>query len=213
MANLERKVLPVLGVGFVILSGNTYVFNPLFQLSPGVGSGSRIGRKIQNAFMKMQFRICHLGQNQILNTLAENSQVRILHLFSAVIDSAAVASNTLVLNPAGITQGDIFRQITNNAATYAEVDTNRWKVLKDVVYTVGRRATTDQRQSRIVRRWFMPLGKRVTYRDDTTNSQALRGQHYLVVVGAFCDSVDGGALIGDRVAEFWPSGTIQWTDA
>lgn len=214
MSQLERKILPVLGVGFVITSGNTYVFNPLYQVAPGTGSGSRIGRKIQNAYMKLAFRICHLGDNIILQKLAERSQVRVMHLRSKVLDSAGVVSNTMQLNPPGMTQAEIFltSNNSNNYATYAEIDKNKWEVLKDVIYTqeinVG-----DLRTSRVIKRWFMPLGRKVTYRDDTTNSMVLQGQHYLVVVGAFCGSADGIPGVGDRVAEFHPHAQIQYTDA
>jgi len=213
MANLERKILPCMGNGFVITSGNTYVFNPLYQVAPGTGSGSRIGRKIQNAFMKIQFYLCFLGENSGgPPPIAETVHVRILHLFSKVVDTAAVASNTFVINPGGLTQGDIFRAITNQGAMYCEVDKNRWTVRRDVVYSISINVG-DLPHSKVIRRWNMMLGKKVTYRDDVANSQALQGQHYFVVVGSFCGAVDGTPGTGSRVAEIRPHATIQWTDA
>jgi len=213
MSNLERKVLPVLGLGFNITSGNTYVWAPLFQIAAGTGSGSRIGRKIHNVFLKMQFRICHLGQNPAQAVFAERSQVRILHLKSRVVDTASVASNLPQLNPTGMTQADIFRNVAGGGATYCEVDKNRWKVIKDVVYNQGI-SVGDLKTSRVVRNWFSPLGRKCTYRDDfpVANSHALEGQHYIVIVGNYCASNDDIPGVGDRVADIYPHGTLQWTD-
>lgn len=214
MAQLERKILPCLGIGQILTSGNTYVFNPLYQITPGTSSGTRIGRKIQNAFFRVSFRICLLAESILNVRLAERIQVRVLHLSSRVLDSAGVVSNFLQVNPAGMTQAEIFRVSTtsNNYALYADVDTNKWKVHKDRTYSstifVG-----DLRTSRITRNWMMPLGRKVTYRDDVSNSMVLQGQHYFVVVAAFCGSLDGAPGIGDRVCEFHPHASIQYTDA
>lgn len=203
----------MLGIGIdPITVGNTYVFNPLYQIAPGVGSGSRIGRKIQNAYMTLRVRYSHHGENAAGINIAQSSRMRVLHLHSKVVDTAAVASALFQLNPGGMAVGDIFRHVGAGVEVFSEVDTNRWKVLSDRIISAHRWYNEDQTTGTVAKFMF-PLGKKVTYRDDTVNAQVLGGQHYIVIVGGFHAATPGAPGVGDRAGSVSPVGTIRWTDA
>lgn len=208
----ETKILPVLGTAVEMGGTQTYVFNPQYQIAQGVGSGSRVGRKIQSAFMRLSFRYTHRGEAAITGVnFADKSVLRLLVLRSRAIKTALVASNALQVDPGGITSGDIF-YLGGNDHTYTQVDKNRWTVLMDRTYSSIRNIDSTNNFTNFVQRRniFIKLPKSITYRDDqpTVNSASTGSETYVVFVAGA-----PGAASADNVGTLEPHGTIRWKDA
>ena len=208
----ETKILPVLGIPQTMLAKNTYVFNPAYQVGQGVGSGSRIGRKTNNMVMNYGFRALMLGTSPLGTAEADTVHLRELHLRSRVVDTAGVASSFMQINPAGLTTGDVFYHSAEPMSS--PVDKNRWTCTFDKTYTLwdnpNNGATLPTERELVVKKHFMRVGKRQTYRDDTVpNSQLTQGAVYLVFV---CDYNLANANI-DFGVELFVTGILKWKDA
>lgn len=208
----EEKILPVLGQTTLTMGGQqTYVFNPQFQIAQGVGSGSRVGRKIQNAYMRLSFRYTHRGEDVATVNVADKSVLRLLVLRSRAIKTAGVASNNLQVDPAFLLGSDIFYH-PGGSNTFSQVDKNKWTVLMDRVYTSYRNLDTASNLTNYVQRRniYIPLPKNIIYRDDqpVANSYSTGTETYIVFVAGW-----RGSLSTDNVGYLEPSGTIRFKDA
>lgn len=219
LSETETKILPVLGDAANTNMGGlqTYVFNPQFQVSQGVGSGSRVGRKIYNAKMLLSLRYTHVGTQILTNDqTAGNSRLRMLVLRSRAIKTAGVASNALQVDPPFLQSPDIFRDSTGGSHVYATVDKNKWTVLRDKIFNsefvtdlydeapFGRRA-----RDAIRRRIWVPLPRSIIYRDDAAaNSYSTGTETYVVFVAGYRN-----AGVGDTVGSLEVQGEIRFKDA
>lgn len=206
----ETKLLPVLQTTANLGGSQTYVFNPQYQVAQGVGSGSRIGRKISGAHMRLSFRYTHRGENAVTANIADKSVLRMLVLRSRVVKTATLASNNLQVDPSGLTSADVFYQ-AGNSHTFSQVDKNRWTVVMDRVYSSVRNLDTASNVTNFIQRKniYIPLGKKIVYRDDAAaNSVSSGSETYLVFVAGW-----NGATAFDFVGDLETQGTIRWKDA
>lgn len=207
----ETKILPVLGASLNMGGTQTYVFNPQYQVSQGVGSGSRVGRKIQRGYLLLNFRYSHRGENAVTANVSDKSFLRLLVLRSRAVKTAGVASNNLQVNPSFATAADIFYQSGAGTQTFSQVDKNKWTVLMDRVYTSIRNIDsaaniTNAIQRRNIR---VPFPKTVTYRDDpNANSFSTEAETYVVFTAGW-DASDTLDFVGTLETQ----GTIRWKDA
>lgn len=209
----ETKILPVLGQALptLMLARNCYVFNPQFQPAQGVGSGSRIGRKISNMSMILGFEFRFQGSNPLPVTICTTVFLRMLVLRTRAIKTAGVASNNLQVNPALMFPVDIW--YNPNRPISSQVDKNKWTVLKDKVWTItlGYEPAAAAIEPSIARRNIrIPLPKKVTYRDDTVpNSFSTGTETYLVFIADFDNATTGVDFAGILA----PSAILRWKDA
>ena len=207
----ETKILPVLGSVTQMGGTQTYVFNPSYQIAQGVGSGSRVGRKISGAYMRLSLRYSHRGENIILANIADKSVLRMLVLRSRALKTATVASNSLQVNPVGLATGDVFYS-GGTSHTFSQVNKNRWTVLVDRTFSSFRNIDSAANQTNFVQRRsiYIPLPKNITYRDDqpTANSVCTGPETYIVFTAGW-----NGALDTDFVGSLELVGTIHWKDS
>lgn len=204
----ETKILPVLGVDFVMNATDVvYAFNPTYQIGQGTGSGSRVGRKISNAVLYLNLRATIIGENGVTANVADEVVVRMLVLRSRAVKTAGVASNSWVANPSGMTTGDIF-YATGDLALMSQVNKNRWTVLKDVLLRSKRVNDNDNAGIAAYRRYTIPLGRNLTYRDDDLPNSFLTGSEtYVVLLGGWRD-----CLPPDLVMHMSTQGTVRFKD-
>lgn len=218
LSQTETKILPVLGDAATVQMGGTqtYVFNPQFQPTQGLGSGSRIGRKIENVKMWLSLRYTHQGVTSLLVQAAGNSRLRMLVLRTRAIKTAGVASNALQVNPALMASSDIFRDATGGSHVYSTVDKNKWTVIMDKTFqsalvsdAAGLTPSTGRAHDVVRRKIVIPLPRSVVYRDDAlANSFSTGTETYVVFVAGF---LNASAL--DFVGTLEVQGEIRWKDA
>ena len=208
MHRAETKILPVLITNTTLLGPQTtYVFNPAFQVSQGVGSGSRVGRKISNAVFFLNLRATIIGENTLTTNVADEAVLRMLVLRSRAVKTAGVAANVFQTNPAGMTLADIFYAVAD-FSTFSQVDKNRWTVLRDVLIKSKRVNDNDNAGIAGYRRFAIPLGKNLVYRDDGAANSFLTGSETYVLFVAGWRQGTGP----DLTMHLSTQGTIRWKD-
>lgn len=92
--------------------------------------------------------------------------------------------------------------------TFSQVDKNRWTVMRDVLMRTKRVNDNDNAAIASYRRFTIPLGKNLIYRDDAIANSFLTGpETYIVILGGWRDSVNA-----DQVVNLSSQGTIRWKD-
>lgn len=203
----------MLGTAFTMGAATNFVFNPTYQIGQGDGSGERIGRKIQNAYMLLGFEA-----NMIADAVApggadsQTAYLRLLVIRSRAIKFGTV-STVFTANPGGMTPGDVF-YFQNNPVT-SQVDQNRWTVLMDRMYKVTQQVPKDiagvpSGPVILKRNIRIPLPKVCTYRDDTVGNSVLsQAETYVLFV---CDFYTSTSIL-DPAFNITPTATIRFTDA
>lgn len=208
----ETKILPCMGSSVNMVALSAYVFNPAYQVGQNVGSGGRVGRKATKLQLRYNFLFGMIGQSTLGVPEATSVHLRVMHLRSRIVDTAAVASNVLQVNPGGMTLGEIFYFPSWPMASH--IDKNRWTVLMDKVYTVKAGSEpgnpTVAEPLRVFRGYRMGIAKKAIWREDSAaNSQLVGGQTYLVFVADYFNATGGSDIVGQLI----PTGLITWKDA
>lgn len=208
-SQVETKLLPVLQTQINMGGAQTYVYNPTYQIGQGVGSGSRVGRKIENGRLILSFRYSHRGENAVTTNIADKSILRMLVLRSRIVKSAGVVSNNLQVDPSGMTSADIFYQ-SGAGHTFSQVDKSKWTVLSDRVYSSIRNIDSADNITNFVQRRgiYVPFPKRVVYFGDGSNSFCSGSETYVVFVAGWRN-----AQSLDFVGTLEVQGTLRWKDA
>lgn len=210
MQNMEKKRLPLLINDVIMGASQVYSYNPTSHVNQGVGSGSRIGLKIQNLRMEIAIRYYHMGENLLTANIAEQSQVRILVLKSNNVKVAAGVGNAWAVDATGLTAADIFINTSNGDLPFCQVDRNKWKVKLDRTYSSFRRYDTASQFTHSVmrRRIKIPMPKRATYLTDANDNVLKQSETYIVAVAGFITA--GGT---ESVGILQTKGLLYFTDA
>lgn len=213
----ETKILPVLQTTVQMGGNQAYVYNPLYQITQGIGSGNRVGRKISNVSMRLSFRYTHRGEEALVfANVAEESTIRLLVLSSRAIKTAGTAGNNLLANPTFMSQADIVRDASLGFGSISTVDKNKWTVVKDKTWKchryfddTGAIGAAPHAGCVFKKNMRIRLPRSVVYRDDTgSNSFSTTTETYIVFMAGW-----EGSVGSDFVGELHTQGEIRYKDA
>lgn len=183
------------------------------RFQPGLSSVTRSWKRfscwtqdIKRRFL-LNLRATIIGENTLTTNVADEAVLRMLVLRSRAVKTAGVAANVFQTNPAGMTLADIFYAVAD-FSTFSQVDKNRWTVLRDVLIKSKRVNDNDNAGIAGYRRFAIPLGKNLVYRDDGAANSFLTGSETYVLFVAGWRQGTGP----DLTMHLSTQGTIRWKD-
>lgn len=196
-----------------MIDQTVYFHNPTWNILEGTNDDQRIGRKIQNVVVEMNFEFVHLGQAPItpFATISKDSYLRLMVLRSSEVKLGTGPG--FVLEASGITANDIFFNPTQ--VILSHIDFMRWTVLMDRVYHVqvpNDVAVLNHEKSVLRRKVRIPVGRLCTYNrttGSTVQTFLKQTELYIAIIGhcpGFSDS-------GERVGTFNCTGLTKFKDA
>jgi len=199
--------------------GQTYVFCPSWQITQGIGSGQRVGRKISNAYVKLNCVYTHNGENDIFVNIAQSSFIRMLVLRSRAIKTAGVVSQSLQVDPGNLTAANVFFYTATSKSFFSDVDKRTWTVKKDVTWRssqIDNNGAADMTAQVTRKKFIIPLGKKCTFISGDSNGYFVGPETYIVFVAGWSGTIAGADAAGDNssnVGTLNVTGQIYFKDA
>lgn len=198
----------------LLREGELHVHNPFFQIVPGIAQSTRIGDRIKDAVLRVDYRYYHIGAEAVTaNNDWLGSQMRML-LIRSNVKTGTIAGTRFAINPAGLTATQVFEAGAH--VGFASVDTDQVTVKKDIKVS-SYKSAINQGPAGTIRSFglgvpttgtvYFRLAPNWTYQGLATTDFGLLREMYLVI-GA--DMLNAPAL--SNVGHVQLTMTTMWKD-